>query len=365
MVHLGSAAVKPPVRDDLRVLDGYHSPQIDVQVRLNTNEAPVGPPPEFTEALAAELADVQWHRYPDRTAGELRADLAALHSVDPERIFVANGSNEVLQTLCLTYGGAGRSVATFEPTYAMYGQIARSAQTAVVEGERHADGSVSVYEMERLIERHQPSIVFLCSPNNPTGTPERLEVLERALEIAPGLVVVDEAYGQFADWSAIDLCDDAGGPANLVVTRTFSKTWAMAGARLGYAIVPAGMAAEFEKVVLPYHIDTFKQVAGRVALRFADQMEQRVAAIVAERERIQTALAELGLDVWPSQSNFILFRTTPSAMSGDDIWQRLVDRSVLVRNCSGWPRLADCLRVTVGTPPENDRFLDALSEVIS
>ncbi|MCY4516555.1 MAG: histidinol-phosphate transaminase [Acidimicrobiaceae bacterium] len=357
--------MKPRVRDDLRLLDGYHSPQIDVEVRLNTNEAPVGPPPEFADALAAELHMVEWHRYPDRTAAALRADLAKLAGTDPERVFVANGSNEVLQTLCLTYGGAGRSIATFEPTYAMYGQIARSTQCAVVEGERHADGSVSVYELERLIERHQPSIVFLCSPNNPTGTPEQLDVLERALEIAPGLVVVDEAYGQFADWSAIDLCDAAGGPANLVVTRTYSKTWAMAGARLGYAVVPSGMAAEFEKVVLPYHVDTFKQIAGRVALRFADQMESRVAAIVSERQRIMTSLTQMGLEVWPSQSNFILFRTTPSGCSGDDVWQALVDRSVLVRNCSSWPRLADCLRVTVGTPGENDRFLDALSEVIS
>ena len=356
---------KPDVRDDLRLLDGYHSPQIDVEVRLNTNEAPVGPPLEFSEALAAELAHVEWHRYPDRTASKLRTDLAKLHGTEPDRIFVANGSNEVLQTLCLTYGGAGRSIATFEPTYAMYGQIARSTQCAVVEGERHADGSVSVYELERLIERHQPSIVFLCSPNNPTGTPEQPDVLERALEIAPGLVVVDEAYGQFADWSAIDLCDDAGGPANLVVTRTYSKTWAMAGARLGYAVVPSGMAAEFEKVVLPYHVDTFKQIAGRVALRFADQMESRVAAIVSERQRIMASLTQMGLEVWPSQSNFILFRTTPSGCSGDDVWQALVDRSVLVRNCSSWPRLADCLRVTVGTPGENDRFLDALSEVIS
>ena len=357
--------MKPAVRDDLRLLEGYHSPQIDVEVRLNTNEAPFPPPAEFTEALAAELRSVEWHRYPDRTASALRADLAKLHGTEPERIFVANGSNEVLQTVCLTYGGAGRSVATFEPTYAMYGQIARSTQSSVVEGERHADGSVSVYELERIVERYQPSIVFLCSPNNPTGTPERLDVLERALEIAPGLVVVDEAYGQFADWSAIDLCDDAGGPDNLVVARTYSKTWAMAGARLGYAVIPAGMAAEFEKVVLPYHVDTFKQIAGRVALRFADQMEHRVAAIVSERERIETTLAQMRFDVWPSQSNFILFRTSPTGHNGDDVWQALVDRSVLVRNCSAWPRLADCLRVTVGTPAENDRFLQALAEVLA
>ncbi len=357
--------MKPAVRDDLRLLDGYHSPQIDVQVRLNTNEAAVGPPPEFVEALAAELRSVDWHRYPDRTATKLRADLAALHDLDPERIFVANGSNEVLQTLCLTYGGAGRNVVTFEPTYAMYGQIARSTQSNIVEGERLADGSIEMSELERVIGCYEPSIVFLCSPNNPTGTAERPEVLKRALQVAPGVVVVDEAYGQFADWSAIDLCDTTGGPDNLVVTRTYSKTWAMAGARLGYAIVPAGMAAEFEKVVLPYHLDTFKQVAGRVALRFADQMEQRVSAVVSERKRIEEHLHRLGLRIWPSQSNFVLFCTAPSGRSGSDIWQALLDRSVLVRNCSSWPRLTDCLRVTVGTPQENDRFLEALSEAIA
>ena len=177
--------------------------------------------------------------------------------------------------------------------------------------------------------------------------------------------MVDEAYGQFADWSAVDLCDAADGHDNLVVTRTYSKTWAMAGARLGYAVIPAGMAAELEKVVLPYHVDAFKQIAGRVALRFIDDMGQRVAAIVSERERIEAALSGMGLDVWPSQSNFILFCTTPSGHSGDDVWQALVDQSVLVRNCSGWPRLADCLRVTVGTPAENGRFLEALSEVVA
>ncbi len=362
--------MKPSVREDLCLLDGYHSPQIDVEVRLNTNEAPVGPPPEFVEAVIAELRRIEWHRYPDRTARMLREGLAALHGTEPERIFVANGSNEVLQTLCLTYGGAGRSVAVFEPTYAMYSQIARSTQCGVIEGERNADGSLSVSELERVVDRHQPSIVFLCSPNNPTGTPERLDVLKRALEIVPGLVVVDEAYGQFANWSAIDLCDSdlsrsVGGPANLVVTRTFSKTWAMAGARLGYAVVPVGMLAEFEKVVLPYHVDAFKQIAGRVALQFADQMERRVADIVSERRRIEQALTQMGLDVWPSQSNFVLFRTTPTGRTGDEVWQALLDCSILVRNCSSWPRLGDCLRVTVGTQSDNDRFLEALEDTLS
>jgi histidinol-phosphate aminotransferase len=354
---------RPPVRDDLRALEGYHSPQLDVEVRLNTNEAPSAPPQEFVDAFLAEIADVQWHRYPDRTATALRRDLAELHGVTPEQIFVANGSNEVLQTICLTFGGAGRTVATFEPTYAMYGQIARTTQCTVVEGERDADYRLDIAELERIVAVHSPHIVFLCSPNNPTGTPEQLETVQRALEVSSGLVVVDEAYGQFASFTALDLLrDDPELP--LVVTRTFSKTWSMAGARLGYCVAPEWVIPEFEKVILPYHLDTVKQIAGRVALRFQDQMEARVAHLVEERGRVESGLRELGLDVWPSQSNFILFRTSPTGRAGDAVWQGLVDRSVLVRNCSGWPRLADCLRVTLGTADENDRFLSALQEVL-
>ena len=354
---------RPNVRDDLAVLDGYHSPQLEVRVRLNTNEAPTPPPPEFVDAFLAEVADVEWHRYPDRTASALRGDIASLHGVSPDQILVANGSNEVLQTICLTFGGAGRTVVTFEPTYAMYGQIARTTQCSVIEGERGADFRLDVGELERVVAEASPDIIFLCLPNNPTGTPERLSVVERALEIAPGLVVVDEAYGQFADFTALDLL--AAGAENLVVTRTFSKTWSMAGTRLGYCVAPAWMIPEFEKVILPYHLDTVKQIAGRVALRFHDQMEARVAQLVEERGRLEGALRDLGLDVWPSQANFILFRTSPSGCSGDDVWQGLVDRSVLIRNCSGWPRLGDCLRLTLGTREENDIFLDALSEVLS
>lgn len=359
-----AAAGRVAVRNDLAALEGYHSPQIDVEVRLNTNEAPAAPPQEFVDAYLAEVAEIQWHRYPDRTARALRDDLAQLHGVDADQIFVANGSNEVLQTICLTFGGAGRTVATFEPTYAMYGQIARTTQCTVAEGERDEDYRLDIAELERIVAEHEPHIVFLCSPNNPTGTPERLETVERALEISPGLVVVDEAYGQFASFSALDLLrDDPTLP--LVVTRTFSKTWSMAGARLGYCIAPAWMIPEFEKVILPYHLDQAKQIAGRVALRFQDQMESRVAHLVEERGRVEEGLRELGFDVWPSQSNFILFRTSPLGRPGDEVWQALVDRSVLVRNCSGWPRLADCLRVTLGTTEENDRFLAALQEAVT
>ncbi|HLM18749.1 MAG TPA: histidinol-phosphate transaminase [Acidimicrobiia bacterium] len=349
-----------PVRDDLKALEGYHSPQVSVRVRLNTNESPTPPPAAWRDALAAELSRVEWHRYPDRAATELRKAIADLHGVSPEHVFAANGSNEVLQTLLLTYAGPGRTVATFEPTYQLHGHIARLTGAAVAEGERRSDFTLDLAEVERVCVSADPIVTFLCSPNNPTGMVEPEANLRAVLAAAPGLVVVDEAYGQFADWSAVGLVDD---DVPLVVTRTFSKTWSMAGARLGYLIGPTWLVTELEKVTLPYHLDAVKQLAGRLALRFVDDMEARVAQIVAERGRIQTAFEQLDVDHWASGANFVLFR--PRHRPGIDVWKALLDHGVLVRDCSGWPRLSNCLRVTVGTPEENGLFLDALQEVLA
>ena len=351
-----------PVRDDLRALDGYHSAQVDVRVRLNTNESPEPPPAAFRDAVAAEVSRVDWHRYPDRAATDLRAAIAELHGVDPAQIFVANGSNEVIQTVLLAYAGPGRTVATFEPTYQMHAQIARVTGATIVEGDRAADFTLDPAEVERVMTEFRPHVVFLTSPNNPTGLVEPVERVRQLLDLAPGLVVVDEAYAQFADWSALDLVAE---DRPLVVTRTFSKTWSMAGARLGYLVGPTWLVAELDKVVLPYHLDAVKQIAGRLALRFSDDMNDRVDQIVAERERITEAMADLPLDVFPSGANFVLFRVRPGDLDGRAVWQGLVDRSVLIRDCSSWPRLENCLRVTVGTPQENTEFLHTLADVLA
>lgn len=347
-------------RRDVALMEGYHSPQIEVAVRLNTNEAPAPPPPAFTAALAARLAEVDWHRYPDRSAARLRARLAAHHGVDPAMVFAANGSNEVLQTLCLAFGGPGRTVATFEPTYALHSHIARVTATEVAVGERHADFSIDLDEVRRVVGSSQPAITFLCSPNNPTGTIDPPEVLAGVLELAPGLVVLDEAYGQFAPRSAVL---DVAADRPLVVVRTFSKTWSMAAARLGYCVAPPDVVDALDKVVLPYHLDAVKQIAGELALDFEDEMRARVAAMVEERGRLVGALAALDVDVFASGANFVLFR--PRRLGGAETWQGLLDRSVLVRDCSSWPRLDGCLRVTIGTPAEDDAFLAALEEVLA
>jgi histidinol-phosphate aminotransferase len=338
---------------------GYHSPQVDVAVRLNTNESPYPPPPAFVAALTEAVAGIAFNRYPDREATALRAGLAELHGVAPEQVFCANGSNEVLQTLLLAYGGPGRAAAVFEPTYALHSHIARLTGTAVAEGERAPGWHLDLAEVRRVVRDAQPAVTFVCSPNNPTGGAEPAEVVAEVAALAPGLVVVDEAYGQFSPWSAMAL---VGEDASVVVTRTYYKTWSMAAARLGYLVGPSPVVAELERRALPYHLDAVKQAAGLLALRFRADMEARVAAVAAERERLAARLAGLAVQVWPSDANFVLFR--PHDGEGAKVWQGLVDRSVLVRDMSGWPRLDGCLRVTVGTPEEDDAFLAALAEVL-
>jgi histidinol-phosphate aminotransferase len=352
----------PTPRDDVAALEGYHSPQVDVDVRLNTNESPFPPPAAWLEAVTKAAAEIDWQRYPDRAATDLRRAIAEAHDVAPEQVFAANGSNEVLQCLLLAYGGSSRAVGVFEPTYALHRHIAGITGTGVVTGERDVDFALDPDEVDRVLAT-EPVITFLCSPNNPTGVVESEatthDLLSRVAAFG-GLLVVDEAYGQFAPWSATALLSDA---APLVVTRTFSKTWSMAGARLGYLLGPAALVAELEKVTLPYHLDSFKQLAGTLALGYEAEMTSRVATIVEERGRVTAGLAELDVEVWASGANFVLFR--PRQADGAAVWQALLDRSVLVRNCASWPRLEGCLRVTIGTPSENDRFLSALTEALT
>jgi histidinol-phosphate aminotransferase len=352
--------MRPSVRDDLKALEGYHSPQVPATIRLNTNEAPVAPPKAWSDEYAAAVANVEWHRYPDRSATKLRTKLAGLHGVEPGNVFVANGSNEILQTLLLTFAGSGRTVLTVEPTYAVHQHLARISGADVLEIERSEDFSVDPDKLLGAIESHQPNVIFLCSPNNPTGLSESRSLVEEVLRRTTGLLILDEAYGQFASWSAQDLL---GEEVPLVVSRTFSKTWAMAGLRLGYCLGPAWLIAELDKVVLPYHLDSGKQLAGELALDHVAEADASVEALKQERNRVIDQLELLDVDVWHSESNFVLFR--PHHLDGDTVWQGLVDRDVLVRNCSHWPRLTNCLRVTIGTGVDDDAFLSALADVLA
>ncbi len=345
------------VRSDLTFLSGYHSPQVDVEVRLNTNESPLPPPQAFVDDLAARLHDIKWNRYPDRTATALRSAVAERHQRDPGGVFLANGSNEVLQTVALTYAGTGRTVVCFEPGYQMHAQIARVSGATVATLDRRSDFTLDPGAVREFLASTDPSVVFLTSPNNPTGMSEPIEMVDLILDSCGALLVVDEAYAEFGRWSAIPMIAD---DRPLVVSRTFSKTWSMAAARLGYLVGPEAIVANLWNTVLPYHLDSVTQLAGLVALSHVEEMDQRVASIVSERERLTTRLDALGARVVPSDANFVLF--SPRGGNASATWSSLVSRGVLVRDCSNWRGLSGWLRVTVGTPSENDRFIEALKE---
>lgn len=345
----------PEVRADLALFQGYHSPQVDVEVRLNTNESPINPPKDFMEDLSNEIKSIELNRYPDRTASRLREALAEFHGVTSAEIFIANGSNEVISTVLQTYGGPGRTALTFEPTYAMYSQLAKVTSTRVVEVERNEDFGLDLSSVMNVRTNQRPDVAFFCSPNNPTGLGEDPEIIKAVAADESCLVVVDEAYGQFSSFSAQSLFS---GTSNVVVSKTFSKVWSLAGLRLGYLIGPVEIVSNLWDTCLPYHIDSIKQLAGLLSLRRVDEMEKTLNLILTGREFIEGSLGHLGLKYWSSSSNFILFKAPDGC--GDSLWQALVQKSVLVRNCSGWPRLKDCLRVTVGTEQENARFVDAL-----
>lgn len=350
----------PSMREDLALFGGYHSPQVDVEVRLNTNESPLPPSPELISDLQAAMMDMALNRYPDRTATRLRASLANLHQVDPDEIFIANGSNEVISTILLAYGGPGRKAMTFEPTYAMYAQVAKVTSTELVEVERNSDFGLEMGKVLEANSRFRPDVIFFCSPNNPTGLDEDPEIISALAEDPNPLIIIDEAYGQFASFSALDL---AGKHPNIVVSKTFSKVWSLAGLRLGYLIGPKEIISNLWATCLPYHIDSIKQAAGELALNRLDAMQNTLDLILVGRHQIESGFDDLEVYYWKSSSNFILFRAPRG--KGYELWKALVDRSVLVRNCSGWPRLTDCLRVTVGTREENGRFLKALSQALA
>ncbi len=366
-------SARVPLRDQLAALGGYHSFQAAAEVRLNTNESPYPPPAAWQHALAEAVSELEFHRYPDRDATELRAALAALHGVGPDEVFCANGSNEVLQCLLLAFGGAGRRALVFEPTYALHAHIAGLTGMEVVTEPRGEDLRVDPSRWPVLLERGAPDVVFLCSPNNPTGRLEDPGVVSAIVGAAPGLVVVDEAYGQFSSWSALSLRDgsssardgsssarDGANPADgLVVVRTFSKTWAMAGARLGYLVADPQVVAGCRAAALPYHLSAQTQLAGLLALRYEEEMSERVHEVAEARAELARGLAELDVDTWPSDANFLLFR--PRAKAGREVWSSLLEEGVLVRDFSSRPGLEGCLRVTVGTPEENERFLGALA----
>lgn len=352
-----------PLRDDLRGKSPYGAPQLDVPVRLNTNENPHPPSKALVDdvvrsvgAVAAEL-----HRYPDRDAVALRTDLAAYLSAQTgiqlgvENLWAANGSNEILQQLLQAFGGPGRTAIGFVPSYSMHPIISDGTRTEWLQAARADDFSLDVDAAVAAITDRRPDVVFVASPNNPSGQSVSLPDLRRLLDAAPGMLIVDEAYGEFSSQpSAVELVGEF--PTKLVVSRTMSKAFAFAGGRLGYLIATPAVIDAMLLVRLPYHLSVLTQAAARAALRHADDTLGSVATLIAERERVSTALTGMGFRVIPSDANFMLFGEFADAPA---TWQRYLDAGVLIRDVG----IPGYLRATTGLAQENDAFLRASAQI--
>jgi histidinol-phosphate aminotransferase len=353
-----------PLRDDLRGRTPYGAPQLDVAVRLNTNENPYPPPPELVADLtaAAHAVAAELHRYPDRDAVALRQDLATYLTaatgvpLSSANVWAANGSNEVLQQIMQAFGGPGRRAVGFEPSYSMHPIIAAGTRTEWLPAPRRADFSVDVEAAAAVLRERAPDLTFLTSPNNPTGQSLEPDEVAALVEAAPGLVVVDEAYAEFSDRpSAISLLRTHG--RKLIVSRTMSKAFAFAGGRLGYLAAAPAVVDALQLVRLPYHLSSLTQAAARAALQHARATLGSVAQLRAERERVVAALLASGYDVVPSDANFVLFGRFVDAPRA---WRAFLDRGVLIRDVG----IPAHLRVTVGTPEENDVFLQVAADVV-
>ncbi|MDZ7929446.1 histidinol-phosphate transaminase [Rhodococcus sp. NPDC076796] len=354
-----------PLREALIGKSPYGAPQLTVPVQLNTNENPHPP----TQALIDDVADSvrvaagQLHRYPDRDADALRADLARYlteqtgFAVDTANVWAANGSNEILQQLLQAFGGPARTALGFVPSYSMHPIISSGTQTEWLPAKRRADFSLDVDYAVGAIEERKPDVVFVTSPNNPTGHSIDEADLRRILDAAPGIVVVDEAYAEFSSApSAIGLIESY--PSKIVVSRTMSKAFAFAGGRLGYLVAAPAVVDAMLLVRLPYHLSVVTQAAARAALRHASDTLGSVAELSAERDRVAAALGRQGYDVVPSDANFLLFGRFSDAAA---TWQRYLDDGVLIRDVG----IPGYLRVTIGLAHENDRFLTVSAALAS
>ena len=361
-----SSSLSDLLRPDLRGRTAYGAPQLDVPVPLNTNENSYAVPQDVVDAIVSSVAEVAsgLNRYPDREFVRLREDLAAYLTrttgvaVTAEQVWAGNGSNEVLMHILQAFGGAGRVALGFAPAYSMHPIISETVGTRWVDGLRGVDGAgafdLDVTSAVAQVRAHQPNIVFLCSPNNPTGTALGLDVVEAIYDAAPqAIVVVDEAYAEFARVGMPSALTLVQGRERLVVTRTMSKAFALAGGRLGYLAAAAELTEALRLVRLPYHLSAPTQAIACAALEHADSLLATVENLKAQRDRIVADLAEMGLDPVPSDANFVLFGGLRDEQA---TWQALLDQGILLRDVG----LAHYLRVTAGTPKETEAFLEAM-----
>lgn len=345
-------------RPQVIALKPYHLPDVKANVILAANESPYNLPQSIIDEIKSGFDTIEYNRYPDPLSLELRTLIGERYGLGAENVFVGNGGDEVIQNIFIAYGGPDREAITFDPMFEIYGITGRITGTEMISILRSpedltADGVISqAYGMDA-------SLIFLCCPNNPTGDLVSLEKIEELLNNTQALVVIDEAYGEFTTQTALPLLDKY---ENLAILKTFSKAFSLAGLRAGYLLAGADIIESLLKVKLFFNFNKLSQYIAKVAFSHRDIFEEKVKEILKERDHLFSEMSELKqIKVYPSNSNFILFRTEKPAI---DVWQGLLDKGIMIRNCSNQPLLENCLRVTVGKPEENDLFIGALRKLV-
>jgi len=348
------------IKDSVLALRAYTLSPHRASVKLNQNENPWDAPAEIKQETLKRMKDRAWSRYPDFSPQRLHDRLAEFSGWQPDGIIAGNGSNELIQALLMVTIGEGKRVLITEPTFALYRQITTILDGEVVTVPLNHELEFDLAALLKEIEETQPDVTIICSPNNPTGCVISDEELMVLLKAARGLIVVDEAYHEFAGHSTVRLLDRH---ENLVVLRTFSKAMAMAALRVGYLLASPGLVQEISKAVLPYNLNAFSQIAAEVAIEMFDiRLKPLVEAICAERDRLYEELARIpGLVPVRSRANFMVVH---SRIEPKKVFVELLKRDILIRDVSGYPMLSDYFRVSVGTPEENDLLLEALREIL-
>lgn len=347
--------IKPAVR----ALRAYTLSPHRASVKINQNENPWDAPAEIKEEVLRRFAARKWSRYPDFVPVSLHERLAEFAGWKADGVIAGNGSNELIQALLMVSMGPGKRVLISEPTFTLYKQVATvlggEVETVLLAPELTYD----VVALLNTIEEKQPDVTIICSPNNPTGCIINESDLIALLKASRGLVVIDEAYHEFAQQSVVPLLHEH---ENLIVLRTFSKAMAFAALRVGYLLASPELVIEIRKAVLPYNLNAFSQIAAEVAIeKYPTLLGPAVESIVTERERLYTALSHLrGLTPVLSKGNFMVVRANTDPKR---IFEELLKRDILVRDVSGYPMLREYFRVSVGTPEENDRLVRALHEI--